>query len=140
MGEEFLAAVAGTLPAIAQDSALATQAPPIRREQLWLDWTRSSVQLLNQVRAYAPNPSAVTRVGKRRLKLLEARLGTSGLSGPPGLVLAAPRAALEVACGAGTLEIRRAQLEGGKPQTARELQSGRLLLPGQQLTGTGGDA
>jgi len=138
--EEFLAAVAGELSAVPQDSARATLAPPIQREQLWLDWSRSSVQLLNQVRAFAPAPAAVTRIGQRRLKVLEARLGTSGLSGLPGLLLAAPGAALEVACGAGTLELCRAQVEGGKPQTARELQSGRLLQPGQQLGGSGSEA
>src|SRR6185295_11608918 len=88
--EEFLSAVAGELPALPQDSARATLAPPIQREQLWLDWSRSNVQLLNQVRAFAPAPGAVSRLGQRRLKVLEARLGTSGLSGPPGLVLAAP--------------------------------------------------
>jgi len=139
VADEFLAAVAGKLLAVPQDSAHASAAPPIRKEQLWLDWTRSSVQLLNQVRAFAPTPAAVTRIGQRRLKLLDARLGTSGLSAPPGLVLAAPNARLEVACGSGTLELCRAQVEGGKPQTARELQSGRLLQPGQQLGGTGSE-
>jgi methionyl-tRNA formyltransferase len=138
--EEFLAAVAGELSAVPQDSARATLAPPIQREQLWLDWSRSNVQLLNQVRAFAPAPAAVTRIGQRRLKVLEARLGTSGLSGAPGLLLAAPGAALEVVCGAGTLELCRAQVEGGKPQTARELQSGRLLHPGHQLGGSGSEA
>ncbi|MEO8184390.1 MAG: methionyl-tRNA formyltransferase, partial [Deltaproteobacteria bacterium] len=140
VGDEFLAAVAGTLFALPQDSARASSAPPIQREQLWLDWARSSEQLCNQVRAFAPTPAAVTRVGERRLKVLEARPGSSGLGGPPGLVLAGAGGALEVACGSGTLELCRAQLEGGKPQTARELQSGRLLRPGQQLGGTGSDA
>jgi methionyl-tRNA formyltransferase len=139
VGDEFLAAVAGKLQAVPQDPALATSAPPIQRDQLWLDWARSSEQLCNQVRAFAPTPAAVTRVGERRLKVLEARRGTSGLGGPPGLVLAAAGGALEVACGSGTLELCRAQIEGGKPQTARELQSGRLLRPGQQLGGTGSD-
>jgi methionyl-tRNA formyltransferase len=140
VGDEFLAAVDGRLVALPQDSALATTAPPIQREQLWLDWTRPGQQLCNQVRAFAPTPAAVTRVGERRLKVLEARLGKSGLGGPPGLVLAGADGTLEVACGYGTLELCRAQLEGGKPQTARELQSGRLLRPGQQLGGTGNEA
>src|SRR4051812_44681890 len=86
VGEEFLAAVAGELGATPQDSTRATAAPPIQREEAWIDWTRSNVQILNQVRAFAPAPAAVTRVDERRLKVLEARLGSSGSSGPPGLV------------------------------------------------------
>jgi methionyl-tRNA formyltransferase len=136
VGEEFLAAVAGELTAMPQDSTRATAAPPIRREEAWIDWTRSSTQILNQVRALAPAPAAVTRVGERRLKVLEARLGSSDSSGPPGLVLAGASAALEVACGSGTLQLCRAQIEGGKPLTARELQSGRLLRPEQRLGGS----
>jgi len=139
VGDEFLAAVQGRLLAVPQDSTLATSAPPIQRERLWLDWARSSEQLCNQVRAFAPTPAAVTRLGERRLKVLEARRGRSGLEGPPGLVLAGAGGALEVACGGGTLELCRAQLEGGKPQSARELQSGRLLRPGQQLGAAGSD-
>jgi methionyl-tRNA formyltransferase len=138
--DEFLAAVAGKLQAVPQDPALASSAPPIQRERLWLDWARSSQELCNQVRAFAPTPAAVTRIGERRLKVLEARLGSSGLGGPPGLLLAGAGGALEVACGIGSLELCRAQLEGGKPQTARELQSGRLLRPGQQLGTEGRDA
>jgi methionyl-tRNA formyltransferase len=137
VSDEFLAAVEGRLAAVPQDATRATQAPPIEREQLWLDWTRPSTQLLNQVRAFAPAPGAVTRIGARRLKLLEAQLGTAPASGPPGSVLAAAPGKLEVVCGNGTLELCRAQVEGGKPQTARELQSGRLLQPGQQLGGDG---
>ena len=136
VGEEFLAAVAGELTAAPQDSTRATAAPPIRREEAWIDWTQSNVQILNQVRAFAPAPAAVTRAGERRLKVLEARLGSCGSSGPPGLVVAGAAAALEVVCGSGTLELRRAQIEGGKALTARELQSGRLLRPDQQLGGS----
>jgi methionyl-tRNA formyltransferase len=135
VGEEFLAAVAGELSAVPQDSTRASAAPPIRREETWIDWARPSAQILNQVRAFAPAPAAVTRLGARRLKVLEARPGSSGSSGAPGLVLAGPAATLEVACGSGTLQLVRAQLEGGKPLTARELQSGRLLRPDQRLGG-----
>jgi len=134
-----LAAVEGRLAAIPQDAARATSAPPIEREQLWLDWKRSNVELLNQVRAFAPAPCAVTRIGAggRRLKLLEARLGTSPSEGAPGQVLTTAPGQLEVVCGKGTLELCRAQVEGGKPQSSRELLSGRLLQPGQQLGGEG---
>jgi methionyl-tRNA formyltransferase len=136
VSEEFLAAVAGALQAVPQDSARATLAPPLTREQFWIDWTRSAPQLVNQVRAFAPAPSAVTRIGQKRLKVLEARLGSSGRSEPPGTLLPGAEGGLEVACGTGTVELLRAQLEGGRAQSAPELQRGRVLQPGQRLAVT----
>jgi methionyl-tRNA formyltransferase len=133
VGEEFLAAVAGTLQPVPQDSTRATLAPPITREQTWIDWTQASTRLQNQVRAFAPAPGAVTRVGQKRLKVLDVQLGSNTSPEPPGTVLLGAEGGLEVACGTGTLELLRAQLEGGRAQTARELQSGRVLLPGQRL-------
>lgn len=133
VGEEFLAAVAGTLHATPQDSTRATLAPPLQREQFWLDWTRSAGALVNQVRAFAPAPGAVTRIGQKRLKVLDAQLGVSTSDAPPGTLLSGTQGGLEVACGSGTLELLRAQLEGGRAQSAAELQRGRLLQPGQQL-------
>jgi methionyl-tRNA formyltransferase len=136
VSEEFLAAVAGTLPALPQDSARATLAPPLAREQFWIDWTRSAGELLNQVRAFAPAPGAVTRVGQKRLKVLEARLASPGNGEPPGTVVATAEGGLAVACGGSTLELLRAQVEGGRAQSAAELQRGRLLQPGQRLAVT----
>jgi methionyl-tRNA formyltransferase len=136
VGEEFMEAVAGALQALPQDSTLATLAPPITREQPWIDWTLAAAQLLSQVRAFAPAPGAVTRVGQKRLKVLDAQLGSSAHAEPPGTLLPGAQGGLEVACGAGTLELLRAQLEGGRAQSARELQSGRVLQPGQRLAVT----
>ncbi len=136
VGAEFLAAVSGSLQAVPQDSARATAAPPLTREQLWLDWTRGAPELINQVRAFAPAPGAVTRIGQKRLKVLDAQLGWCEQGHPPGTLLAGASGTLEVACGSGTLELLRAQLEGGRPQGAAELQRGRVLQPGQRLAVT----
>lgn len=137
VGDEFLAAVAGTLHAVPQDSARATLAPPLAREQFWLDWTRSASALVNQVRAFAPAPGAVTRIGQKRLKVLDAQLGSASAGAePPGTLLPSAQGGLEVVCGSGTLELLRAQVEGGRAQSAGDLQRGRLLQPGQRLAVT----
>jgi methionyl-tRNA formyltransferase len=133
VGEEMLAAVEGRLPATAQDSSRASNAPPIRREDLAIDWTQPSAQVLCQIRAFAPSPGAFTLSSGRRLKVLEAQLGTSNEAGVPGQVLATGHGKIEVACGSGSLELLRAQSENGKPLGARDLLNGRLILPGQRL-------
>lgn len=131
---ELLDAVAGRLIAVPQDHASATFAPPISRQDLCIDWGRSNVDILNQVRAFAPTPGAFTLAGERRLKILEAGLGSSGQQGPPGEVLKTGRlTSVEVACGNGTLELLRAGVEGRNMQAARDLINGRLIEVGQRL-------
>jgi methionyl-tRNA formyltransferase len=137
---ELLGAVAGRLIAVPQDHASATLAPPISRQDLCIDWARPNVDILNQVRAFAPTPGAFTWAGERRLKILEAGLGSSGQQGTPGEILKTERVtSIEVACGKGTLELLRAGVEGRNVQAARDLINGRVIEVGQHL-GLGGGA
>jgi len=133
VGDELLAAVDGRLSAQPQDERFATHAPPISKEHLAVDWALANTRVMNLVRAFAPTPGAFTFAGERRLKLLEARLGTGDRAGSPGEVLGARAEAAVVACGVGSLEIWRAAAEGKNPQSGRDLLNGRLLQPGQQL-------
>lgn len=133
VGDELLAAVAGRLTASPQDERLATHAPPIVKEHLVIDWTQPSARIVNQVRAFAPAPGAFTHAGDRRLKILEARRGTSDRGGSPGTVLGTHLEAALVASGDGCVEIWRAGAEGKNVQSGRDLVNGRLMQPGQRL-------
>ncbi|MFO0569501.1 MAG: hypothetical protein U0263_27870 [Polyangiaceae bacterium] len=57
--------------------------------------------------------------------ILAARIG--------GAILMADKSGVEVACGAGSLALLRAQLEGKKPLAAPELVAGRALERGAVL-------
>lgn len=130
--DEVMAVLRGELSTTPQDPLLVTLAPPITREQAQIDWSQFNVQIQNQVRAFAPSPGAFTFAGDRRLKLLDVRLGTSGLTGEAGTVRAIG-SSLEVVCGRGTLELLRAQPDGRNAQGARDLLNGRVIEPGQRL-------
>lgn len=130
---ELMSALEGRLVALPQDERSATYAPPISREHQAIDWTRPPHEIVNQVRGLAPAPGAVTSVGERRLKILEARVGSASEHGTPGLVIEAESGAVEVACGAGSVELRRAQAEGRTVQTGRDLLNGRFIQAGQRL-------
>jgi methionyl-tRNA formyltransferase len=56
-----------------------------------------------------------------------------GAAGPPGTVVTAGKQGIEVACGAGTLRILRAQVEGRKALGAAELVAGRAVVAGAVL-------
>jgi methionyl-tRNA formyltransferase len=133
VGTELIAAVEGRLTAQPQDERLATNAPPIRKEHLAIDWSQPSTRIVNQVRAFAPAPGAFTFAGDRRLKILEAQLGPNDTTDPPGTVLGTRRDAALVACGAGSVEVWRAGAEGKNPQSGRDLVNGRVLVPGERL-------
>jgi methionyl-tRNA formyltransferase len=130
---ELMSVLDGRLVALPQDERLATYAPPITREHQVIDWSRASHEIVNQVRALAPVPGAFTLVGERRLKLLELGIGSTSDGRSPGLVLEAASGAVEVACGVGSVELRRVQAEGRTAQTGRDLLNGRFIQAGQRL-------
>jgi len=133
VGDEFLAAATGERTATPQDDARASAAPPIGKEHLQIDWSRSRAEIVNQVRAFAPAPSAFTFSRQRRLKILEAGSGAAGAGAAPGLVIGSQGNAVEVACGDGSVLVSRAGAEGKGPQSGRDLLNGRWLELGATL-------
>jgi methionyl-tRNA formyltransferase len=81
-----------------------------------------------------PWPGAFTRVGGKLLKVLATRRTTFRADAPPGSILAADASGVVVACGDGSLEVLRAQIEGRKALGARELVVGRTLAVGMILS------
>jgi methionyl-tRNA formyltransferase len=79
-------------------------------------------------------PGASTSIGGKTLKVLATRVGAAeGSLGSPGSVLEASGERIAIACGTGSLDLLRAQLEGKKPLGARDLISGRAAQKGQRL-------
>jgi methionyl-tRNA formyltransferase len=80
-----------------------------------------------------PWPGAFTHVGGKLFKILVTRVAAFRADQTPGTVVAADASGALVACGEGTIEIVRAQVEGRKPLSARELVAGRSLAVGTHL-------
>lgn len=111
----------GTLVPVAQDDAKATYARKLTKEEATLDWTRPAVELARQVRAFNPWPIAQTPWRGEMLRLWMAEALPGGGSDPPGQVIAARRAGIDVQCGEGILRITELQVPGRRPLTAGEL-------------------
>jgi methionyl-tRNA formyltransferase len=127
-------AVRGEIEPVAQVDRDATLARMLTKADGHVDWARSAREVHNHVRGMTPWPGAVTTSEGKTLKLLEARVAKeTGDLGEPGLVLSEDPRAIVVACGAGALQIVRAQLEGRKPLDAAELLSGRAVTIGGRL-------
>ena len=125
----------------AQDEALASFAPKLRKEDGLIDWSRRASEIVDLVRGVNPWPGAYTHLDGRPLKIWKAAAAPqqagSGSRSPaaPGTLLAASfHEGLLVACGGGgAVSLLTVQTEGRKPLTAPEFLRGRALSPGQEL-------
>ena len=73
---------AGSLKPTPQPSLGVTYAHKLTREDCWIDWKRSAVEIERQIRALSPFPKAWTSFGGEEFKVgasqLEARQGNPG--------------------------------------------------------------
>jgi methionyl-tRNA formyltransferase len=119
--EALLAALpsllAGTSVSVPQRNELATVAPKISKAEAHLDWRKPALVLERQVRAFNPWPVAETALSDgRRLRIFEASALGAAPMAPPGAIVAAGRAGVDVATGDGVLRLRRVQ-----PPSARAM-------------------
>lgn len=121
----------GYLRSLKQDEAAATYAPPLKKEDGRVDWSKPAGEIRNQIRGMLPWPGAYTFSNGKMLKIY--KVAVSEGEGEPGEVLAAGQGILRVMTGEGALDILELQLEGGKRLDAKAFLSGRKIEPGAVL-------
>ncbi len=130
--------VHGDIQAQPQNSAEATLAPILKKEDGKIDWNQSARDAHNHIRGMTSWPGAFTTLGGKLLKVLETKLisdDSDGLDTSPGTVIEASKHGVTIACGRGRIALLRAQLEGRKALAAHELVAGRTLREGMLLGG-----
>lgn len=125
---------AGAAPRVAQAEAEATPAPPIRPEELEIDWRRPAAEIQRQIRASSPRPGARTAYGGKLLKILAARL-LEGAGGRAGRIVEITPEGLRVQTGSASLLVLRVQPEGRTAMSAGDYARGHRVCPGQVLGG-----
>lgn len=98
----------------------ATYAAKIRKEEALIDWSQAAVDIDRQVRAFNPWPIAETRLNGQQLRVWEAVPLANQSSAAPGTVISTSTAGIEVATGAGTLQLTRVQAAGRKAMPAAD--------------------
>ncbi len=116
--------LSGQLSAKPQEHGMATYAPPIRKEELFIDWNLPSLAIHNQVRALAPSPGARARLGGKWMRILKThpRQGRTKLL--PGEIDVAGVKLMVVGTGEGALEVLVLQPEGKRPMNSDEFLRG----------------
>lgn len=100
----------GQLKPQPQDESRATLVRPFRREDGWIDWRRTAVEIDRQVRALQPWPGAWTTIDGRRLHIRRGHPVEGFDDVPVGALL--PGQPPCVACGVGGLALDVVQPEG----------------------------
>ena len=140
-----------------QDTALATKAPRLKKEQGAIDWSKRAEQIRNQIRALKPWPGSYTfwhRAGHEPLRLVLDRVAVEGsrfgvqgsgekasgsreapgnVAPEPGRVLLSDGKHLKVVTGDGILSILTLQPAGKRHMTAEEFLRGYSLRAGEVL-------
>jgi methionyl-tRNA formyltransferase len=118
----------GHAPRQPQDSARATYAAKLTRDDGKIDWSEAAEAIERKIRAYDPWPSAFTTLRDvpappRNLKIFRASV-VPPCAGPPGSVSTPNGSELVVATGRGALRLDEVQLEGKRRLRAAEFLRG----------------
>ncbi|BAY76523.1 methionyl-tRNA formyltransferase [Nostoc linckia NIES-25] len=136
---------------IPQNNLEATYAPLIQKQDYSLDWSKSAIQLHNQIRGFYPNCTATFRdnplkitasvplrtKGDRQLppefqQLLHKLSDLSNISDRPGVVVSIVKGiGAIVQTGEGLLLLREVQLAGKRPQSGWDFVNGSRLTVGE---------
>ena len=124
-----------------QDESLVTLAPPLTRDEGWLDAMRPARHLALAVRALDPWPG--TRLGLPRgvIAVLEAEAVTprgEWAEGVPGELLRPRGDALPLVTADGVLLLKRVRPEGKSAMSGASLVHGRFATPGDRAARPGG--
>jgi methionyl-tRNA formyltransferase len=123
----------GCLSLRAQDSTVATLAPPLVKTDGELDFTQSAAAVSARARGVDPWPGATVRLDGEPAKVFSPQLVPG--AGKPGEVLGLVPQGLAVACGAGAIAFAEVQLPGRKRMAARALLAGHRIPSGTLLSG-----
>lgn len=120
-----------------QDHTAATYAAKLLPEERTIDWSRPAETIVRRVRAFSPDPGAVTTFRQGRLKVLVARaiLGGGGMltdGSGPGVVLAWDRDPW-IRTGSGTVELVEVAPAGRRRMSGAEWARGARVQQGERL-------
>jgi len=133
--EALREAASGRLRALPQPADGATYAHKLDKQEAWLDFALDAEVLARRIRAFDPFPVACARRGETTLKLWRALARPGRAQAPPGSVLAASAAGVQIACGSGTLLVTELQRPGSRRMNAAEFLAGSPIAVGELLAG-----
>jgi len=103
-------------------------APPLKKEDGRIDWSKGAAEIFNFVRGMYPWPCAYCYFGRERIKIISAKIVQG--SGIPGRVEKVSKKELLVGTEEGLISIIELQPEGKRPMAASAFLQGRKIREG----------
>lgn len=122
----------GRLNPVRQDETAATYAAKLLKSEGQIDWKLAAGQIERAVRAFNPFPVCHATFGDAVFKIWQASVVRQ--QGEPGMVLAADRQGITVACGVDALRLEVLQRPGGKAQPAMQFLQAVPIRCGDKFT------
>lgn len=122
---------AGTVTPQKQDSAQATYAPLLKKEDGLIDWSNSAQSIHDRVRGLQPWPGAYTSFRGQSLHIWRSRMQAGTVAAAPGTIVSVKP--LLVASGEGALELVEVQAEGRKRMSAADFANGQRIAENESL-------
>ncbi len=116
----------GELHPIKQDDSKSSYAKMLDKSMCNIDFSKTNLQVHNQVRGLSPWPVASTKLNGKVLKIFETRLAEG--KGKPGEILNTNP--LTIACGEGAVVVNTVQLQGKKRMDSKAFLQGHKLEKG----------
>lgn len=111
---------------IKQDDSKSSYAKMLDKSMCNIDFSKTNLQVHNQVRGLSPWPVASTKLNGKVLKIFETRLAEG--KGKPGEILNTNP--LTIACGEGAVVVNTVQLQGKKKMDSKAFLQGHKLEKG----------
>ena len=125
----------GKLTPKSQKPGEATFAPPLKKSDGIIDWNQKASHIERFIRAMQPWPGASTFLGDKTLIIRESKIGQNRPKGMPGRILMAdPKAGLEVMTGDRSLTLIRVVKPGKGEVTGAEFVRGSRIAEGDFLS------
>jgi methionyl-tRNA formyltransferase len=126
--------VKGKAKPVPQDSARATFAPILKKEDGRIDWNLPAQQIHNLIRGFQPWPGAHSVFRGQSFHIWRAGLSPKRFALAPGALIQEAMAGLFAVCGEGAaLELLEVQLEGRKRMRAEVFANGHRITQNEVL-------
>ncbi len=136
LSKAVMALASGSYACIPQDDQAATFAKKLNRELGMIDWEQSAQKIHNLVRGLIPWPAAHTYFQGKQVKVLTSAIfSDQRLPSPVGSVVKLVPEGIVVACGQGSLLLKRVQMESSKAMDARSFSIGHSISIGTLFGG-----
>ncbi|TET55485.1 MAG: methionyl-tRNA formyltransferase [Actinobacteria bacterium] len=117
------------LPTKKQDESQVSYAAKISKAELRIDFSQSSKELLDKIRAFYPKPGAYTVYEGKRLKILEA--APTETKGECGQVINIDKGGVTIGTKDGAIKIKKVKAEGKNEMSAYDYSQGHRVKEGE---------